>query len=171
LPVGASPGATKQPHAPVLLCPLRISPRSQTQEDFDLELRGPIEPNLVLAYFLRHQHGVVLDESTLLWPDETGAFGKLAQVQGTLESAEGRLTDFRVDDALVLGFFSYEKLPIVRDLRASAAVLAAHPVIAAIAGLPGRGRRWLPHPPEPQVQDRTPSRRVRSTWSWTPTHT
>ncbi|EXG82017.1 AAA domain-containing protein [Cryptosporangium arvum] len=130
-------GVTKQPHAPVLLCPLRITPRSPTQEDFDLELRGPIEPNLVLAYFLRRQHGVELDESTLLGPDGTDAYGKLAEVQATLETAAGRLTDFRVDDALVLGFFSYEKLPIVRDLRASASVLAGHPVIAAIAGLPG----------------------------------
>jgi hypothetical protein len=40
----------------------------------------------------------------------------------------------RLDSAVVAGVFSFDKLPMVKDLRGSAELLAAHPVIAAMAG-------------------------------------
>jgi very-short-patch-repair endonuclease len=124
------------PCAPVLLRPLTLTPRGASQDDFELTLSGEMEVNPTLLQRLRSEFGQEFDQDKLA-----------AQLDGTIDTQwelEATYSWFKqsatvvrnlsIAQRLVVGNFSYAKLPMVRDLEASEAALIAHDFIAAIAG-------------------------------------
>jgi very-short-patch-repair endonuclease len=126
---------TATPAAPVLLRQAHFVPRGGAEEDFDLSLPGEWEVNPTLLHLLGVDHGVRLDGNTLLDlldtdaepPDASPVYERLVK-----EAAE--VAGFSVAPRLVIGNFSYAKLPMVKDLETASELLAASPLIAAIVG-------------------------------------
>jgi len=136
---GRTPGQLTL-RAPLLLARLTVA-STAGGTDFTLELTDEPEPNPVLPLVLERVFGVALD------PDE---------VQRTLDSEVAAGTDHpnRVDrvyavlarlagdvglratlrPATAIGLFSYEKFPMVQDLRSAPELLAGHDVVAALGG-------------------------------------
>lgn len=128
------------PAAPVLLAPIRLSPRGAAQEDFDLEISGELEVNPTLLHLLATEFAVRCSAEELLSHTEIeGAIDtpdELAAVYRWLEGHSSSVPGFSVSERLVLGTFAYAKLPMVNDLEASEDALVDHDLIAAIAGDP-----------------------------------
>ncbi|MEO6413169.1 MAG: AAA domain-containing protein [Pedococcus sp.] len=130
-------GATRAPAAPVLLRSCVLKPTGAAREDFDLDLGNDVEFNPVLEHYLRSEQGLEID---------TGALEELSNASGGFDPhpvyAElaklcGLVPEFSVSPRLVVGTFSYAKLPMVADLAAQGDSLADHDVVAALAGDPG----------------------------------
>ena len=130
-------GASRAPAAPVLLRSCVLKPTGAAREDFDLDLGNDVEFNPVLEHYLRSEQGLNLD---------TGALEELANASGAFDPHPvhdelaklcASVPDFSVSPRLVVGTFSYAKLPMVADLAAQGDSLADHDVVAALAGDPG----------------------------------
>ena len=127
--------------APLLLQSLAILPRTVAENDFVLQTGGEIEINPVLLYALDRQYGMDGDAADLAVKaanalEECAVPGdRLGAVYEIFEQALRRsgLT-VTLENRLVAGVFSFDRLPMVNDLRNSAELLAEHPVIAALAG-------------------------------------
>jgi hypothetical protein len=131
------PGASRPPCAPVLLRTCALKPTGAAQLDFDIDLGEEVEFNPVLEHYLRSEQGVELDPEVLA---EMATFTKGFDPQ-PVYAALGRMCQrvpgFQIAPRLVLGTFSYAKLPMVADLAAQLDTLANHDVVAALAGDPG----------------------------------
>jgi hypothetical protein len=131
------PGAPV-PCAPVLLCPVRLVPRGSSQEDFDLSVTGDLEVNPTFLHLLSTGFGCDWDAEELL--DSAGIEGaidtsdELAYTYHWLEGKCAAIPGFAVKPRFVIGTFSYAKLPMVQDLEGSQEAMAAHDLIAALAG-------------------------------------
>ena len=130
------PGAPRPPCAPVLLRSCVLKPTGAAQQDFDIDLGDDVEFNPVLEHYLRSEQGIELD---------TEALEEMATVTRGFDprpvfAALGRMCEripaFQIAPRLVLGTFSYAKLPMVADLAAQVETLANHDVVAALAGDP-----------------------------------
>ena len=122
------------PSAPVLLREAAVSPLGVSEDDFDLSLTGEVDINPSLMHLLKETYGLTIDESMLL---ELLADGSEAEPGGVFEhlvKEAAAVPGFAVASRLVLGTFSYAKLPMVEDLDANLEALIEHDVIAAIAG-------------------------------------
>lgn len=122
------------PAAPVLLREAALSPLGVSEDDFDLALTGEADVNPSLLHLLHETYGLSIDEEALLdflagrgEAEPDGVFEQLAKEAATVPG-------FAVTPRLVLGTFSYAKLPMVEDLDANLEALIEHDVIAAIAG-------------------------------------
>lgn len=127
--------------APMLLQTVVLEPRTSAENDYTLDLVGEPEVNPVLLYALNRQFGVDLDIDLLV--DQFGAVVECTddpadQVVAVFDEVAvlARKHNLQVElEARVLaGMFSFEKLPMVKDLRGSVDLLANHDVIAAAAG-------------------------------------
>ena len=127
--------------APLVLQPLTITPRTAAETDYVLELVGAAEVNPVLLYALNRQHGIDLDVeqltddlNTMLDQNEDRATHAMLVYQALSElvSKHGRSAEF--EERLFASTFSFDKLPMVRELKDCAELLASHDVIAAAAG-------------------------------------
>lgn len=131
----SNPGSTATPAAPVLLRQADLKARGSAGEDFDLSLPGDWVINPTLLYMLNTQFQVAVDAEQLLAlldqeaepPDATTL---LQQLGITAAGVPG----FRLTPRVVLGNFSYAKLPMVLDLQSSAETLVDTETICAIAG-------------------------------------
>ncbi len=125
--------------APLLLRPVTIKARTNSESDYTLELTDEPELNPVLLHALNEQYGV----------DVAGLADRLGDVIDSasdhaiqMESAYSRLTEvaaaqgiaLQLEKAVVLGTFNYEKLPMVEDLANATELLASHDLVAAMAG-------------------------------------
>ncbi len=128
------PRAARPPAAPVLLRACVLRGVGAAQDDFEFDLGPEVEFNPVLREYLRSEQGIEVDGEAL---------GDLAEVGNTfdpyptfaaLEHACARVVDFSIAPRLVLGTFSYAKLPMVADLALQGNSLADHDVVAALAG-------------------------------------
>jgi hypothetical protein len=131
------PGASRPPCAPVLLRSCVLKPTGAAQLDFDIDLGQDVEFNPVLEHYLRSEKGIELDPEVL---EEMATFTKgfdPQPVYAALERMCHRIPAFQIAPRLVLGTFSYAKLPMVADLAAQLGTLANHDVVAALAGDPG----------------------------------
>lgn len=141
-------GASRAPAAPVLLRSCVLKPTGAAREDFDLDLGNDVELNPVLEHYLRSEQGLDLDTAALEeLANASGAFDPhpvYAELARLCES----VPDFAVMPRLVVGTFSYAKLPMVADLAAQGDSLADHDVIAALAGDPGALRAVRTSVPE-----------------------
>ncbi|NUR91495.1 MAG: DUF4011 domain-containing protein, partial [Nonomuraea sp.] len=113
-----------EPAAPVLLRGLTITPTRARHDDFDLTLEEEGEVNPVLLHKL----------ATVFGADVEGVTGDRDQLRAIAEAAE--VPGFDVEDRLVIGTFTYAKLPMVRDMQSAGELLADSDVVAAIAGDP-----------------------------------
>jgi very-short-patch-repair endonuclease len=118
-----------EPCAPVLLRGLTISPTRARHDDFDLMLDDDDEVNPVLLHKLASVFGAATDELADAPPEKVNDL-----LTGAADAAE--VPGFAVLDRLVIGTFTYAKLPMVQDLQAAGELLADSDVVAAIAGDP-----------------------------------
>ncbi|MCS6775374.1 MAG: AAA domain-containing protein [Chloroherpetonaceae bacterium] len=133
--------------APVLLLPARIETRGRAGGDMQLSLTEERQLNPVLLYALEDNYGIVLREEEVSgqW-DVEGSEGRagfwLEEVFRAVERAAAGVPGFRVQrDRAVLANFHFKKITMVQDLKQNGDVLAAHPIVAAIAGhAPSRQR-------------------------------
>ncbi|GAA3590468.1 hypothetical protein GCM10022419_086350 [Nonomuraea rosea] len=117
-----------EPAAPVLLRGLTITPTRARHDDFDLTLDDEEEVNPVLLHKLATVYGAAVDRVTgghHVAADELRAVADAAEVPG-----------FGIEDRLVIGTFTYSKLPMVRDMQAAGELLTDSDVVAAVAGDP-----------------------------------
>jgi len=122
------------PCAPVLLRQARLSQQRGSDDDFQLQLDGDWQFNPVLQHVIETQYGAKLPIEEL---DER--LSRSNEYESILRdfaaSAADAVAQFDITTRVVLGNFSYEKLPLVQDLEGSGELLAQHPLIAAIAGV------------------------------------
>ncbi|MGZ4687362.1 AAA domain-containing protein [Oryzihumus sp.] len=150
-------GASRPPAAPVLLRSCVLRPRGASQDDFDLDLGPDVELNPVLEHYLRSEQGLEVDGDALAdMATVTGAFDA-APVFSALAAGCEEVPGFTIVPRLVLGTFSYAKLPMVADLAAQLDTLADHDVVAALAGDPGALRAVRTSVPQLAV-DQDPER-------------
>lgn len=124
------------PNAPVLLQELSLEPKGGAAEDFELQLNGEWELNPTLVQALGG-FGVELDPDAmvdLLGTNDEAPRGPevFERLQKLAEEAD--TPGFAVRPQVVVGNFSYAKLPMVRDLGLSTELLCASELICAIAG-------------------------------------
>ncbi|MEO7070370.1 MAG: AAA domain-containing protein, partial [Nostocoides sp.] len=130
------PRVSRPPAAPVLLRSCVLKATGAAQDDFVVDLGQDIEFNPVLRHYLGLEQGLTVDEEAL--EDLASASGTFDAhpVFAALGDLCAGLADFEVQSRLVIGNFSYAKLPMVADLAAQGDLLADHDVIAALAGDP-----------------------------------
>ena len=112
------PGASRPPCAPVLLRSCVFKPTGAAQLDFDIDLGEDVEFNPVLEHYLRSEQGIELDPEVL---EEMATFTKgfdPQPVYAALDRMCHSVPAFQIARRLVLGTFSYAKLPMVADLAA-----------------------------------------------------
>lgn len=155
-------GTTALPAAPVLLFRVALTPMGAAAEDFELDLELPGELNPTLLYALASSYRVAVDpaamrEAAAGGPEEDDPWNPVA-LSTALTAACGPVPGFALKDRLVLGNFSYTKLPMVVDLQANGPALAAHDLVAAIAGDPGAqsALRARQRPVDPRELDAVP---------------
>jgi hypothetical protein len=90
----------------------------------------------VLVHYLASEQGIALDADAIEALATPGQTFDPYPIYAALAQACADVPDFAVTPRLVLGTFSYAKLPMVADLAAQAETLADHDVVAALAGDP-----------------------------------
>jgi hypothetical protein len=128
------PRAARPPAAPVLLRPCVLRPTGAAQEDFVIDLGPEVEFNPVLREYMRSEQGIEIDGDALADLATVGNTFDPYPAYAALNHACERVTEFTIASRLVLGTFSYAKLPMVADLGLQGDSLANHDVVAALAG-------------------------------------
>jgi very-short-patch-repair endonuclease len=125
-----------QPQAPVLLWPVEVKAVGGAAKDFSLRLGETPDVNPTLLHMLEHRYALRLDRAVLEERVEVPENGPLdtKPLYETLEEAAKEVAGFSITERLVVGNFSYAKQPMVDDLDAFEEELAAHDIVAAIAG-------------------------------------
>jgi DNA polymerase III delta prime subunit len=144
-------GAGRAPAAPVLLRSCVLRPTGAAREDFTLDLGADVELNPVLAHYLRSEQGIDVDSGALEDLATAGGAFDPIPVYAALTRLCASVPDFVVSPRLVVGTFSYAKLPMVADLAAQGPALADHDVVAALAGDPGALRAVRSEVPQSPV--------------------
>ncbi len=117
------------PAAPVQLRGLTITPTRARHDDFDLVLDDESEVNPVLLHKLATVYGAATDRLA----EERG--DRLHQLLRRAANA-AEVPGFDIANRLVIGTFTYAKLPMVRDMQTAGELLNDSDVVAAIAGDP-----------------------------------
>lgn len=128
------PRAARPPASPVLLRSCVLRPTGAAQEDFEIDLGPEAEFNPVLREYLRSEQGIDIDADALADLASAGNGFDPYPVYAALGHACERVPEFEITPRLVLGTFSYAKLPMVADLALQGNTLADHDVVAALAG-------------------------------------
>jgi very-short-patch-repair endonuclease len=118
-----------EPCAPVLLRGLTISPTRARHDDFEFALDEDEEVNPVLLHKLASVFGAATADVAAAPVDKV--VGLLTRV-----AHDAEVPGFEIVSRLVIGTFTYAKLPMVQDLQSAADLLADSDVVAAIAGDP-----------------------------------
>lgn len=149
------------PNAPVLLYRLAMTPIGATAEDFTLQIDDEPEANEALLHLLETDFNIDLDADELLANIDESPTAREAVLQGFAQACAA-VRGFSVTPRAVVGNFSYAKLPMVRDLERAEEEIAAHSLLAAVAGDPDareelRGRHaaiaWESLPASPPPED------------------
>ena len=131
----ANPRGATVPAAPVLLRQGALTARGGTGEDFDVSLPGEWEVNPTLLHLLKTDFEIELDRIEVLGLlDQDRDPPDPAQVFDLLAKACSAVAGFSISGRIVLGNFSYAKLPMVLDLETATDILASSDLICAIAG-------------------------------------
>jgi hypothetical protein len=128
------PRAARPPAAPVLLRSCVLRPTGAAQEDFEIDLGPEVELNPVLREYLRSEQGIEIDGESLADLATVGNSFDPYPVYAALGHECAAVPEFAIAPRLVLGTFSYAKLPMVADLALQGDTLANHDVVAALAG-------------------------------------
>ncbi len=119
--------------SPILLFPVALE--SKGSHSFSIRRAGDLQLNLVLLQVLETQFGVSLsseDLISLLSGDEE-AFDP-DPIYRELRTRSRDVAGFEVKTSAILGNFAFQKMAMVKDLQERAKELAAHDIVAAIAG-------------------------------------
>jgi very-short-patch-repair endonuclease len=131
----SNPRSTAVPAAPILLRQAALAARGGAGEDFDVSLPGEWEVNPTLLHLLKTEHQVDTDRGGLLeLLDQEGEPPDPGPLFERLVKAAAAVPGFSVVPRIVLGNFSYAKLPMVLDLETATDALLASELICAIAG-------------------------------------
>lgn len=122
------------PAAPVLLRSITLTPRSAAEDEFELELTESVEVNPVLLHLLHEQFAVTVDSEELVDLLALQSVFDPAPVYERLGKLAHEIEGFSINPRLVVGTFTYAKLPMVNDLQNGLDLLQAHDVVAALAG-------------------------------------
>jgi very-short-patch-repair endonuclease len=125
-----------EPRAPVFLLPLVAKRRSTAGDDFDLEIDGDTTVNPTLVHYLATQLGTVIDPDAILLAADAvdRSLGTPDAGLDALKVACSAVPGFTVDESVVIGNFSFAKMPMVKDLQVNQEALEGHDLIAALAG-------------------------------------
>ncbi|MGB6455324.1 MAG: AAA domain-containing protein, partial [Streptosporangiaceae bacterium] len=118
-----------EPCAPVLLRGLTITPTRARHDDFDLALDDDYEVNPVLLHKLASVFGAATADLATAAPEKVDELL-------TRAARDAEVPGFEIVGRLVVGTFTYAKLPMVQDLQSAGDLLADSDVVAAIAGDP-----------------------------------
>ena len=129
-------GASRAPAAPVLLRSCVLKATGAAQQDFALDLGADVELNPVLEHYLRSEQGLQVDADALADLSMVSKGFDPHPTFAALQRLCSGIPDFSISPRLVVGTFSYAKLPMVADLAAQGDALADHDVVAALAGDP-----------------------------------
>jgi very-short-patch-repair endonuclease len=147
--------------AAVLLLPIAVEARRVDSDAMLLYAEGEPQANVALLHVLAEEFGIPVDEEALLTEEGLPEGVELRdEVVARLVRVATALKGFRVLPRAVLGNFSFQKLAMVQDLRQGDAELAAHDMVAALAGdvaartQIGQGRVAI----EPRTLDAVPAR-------------
>jgi very-short-patch-repair endonuclease len=120
--------------AAVVLAPVAIERHGRDGRGFAIARAGEMQVNPVLLHVLANEFGCRIDEEELLAaPDEEKAFDPAAVFFRLLKAAR-EVPGFSVAPRSVLGNFAFQKMAMVQDLQERVDELAAHDLIAALAG-------------------------------------
>ncbi len=122
------------PNAPVLLYRLTLTQTGARAEDFTLKVGDSPELNQALLHLLETDFNVTVDPDEFLAGADTGSTGGRTALLRRFGEACRNVPDFAITPRVVVGNFSYAKLSLVRDLERAQDAIAAHPLLAAIAG-------------------------------------
>jgi hypothetical protein len=126
---------TAVPAAPVLLRHASLTSRGRAGDDFDAALPGEWEINPTLLHLLKTDHRVDLSSDDLLAQfDDDAQPPDPAALFEHLEKSATSVPGFLIAPRVVLGNFSYAKLPMVLDLELATDALLGCELICAIAG-------------------------------------
>lgn len=129
----ATPGTKARiTKSPILLRAAEISQRNSSPDSWSLKLSEDLQLNGVLVHVLMTL-GVNIDEDELLG----SKLDEEKSVREILEDFESRaksISNLNIDNAMVLGAFSYQKQPMVNDLE-DLQVLAKSDLVSALAGV------------------------------------
>ncbi len=124
------------PNAPVLLRRASIRPLGAAQDEFELLLVDEMEVNAILLQILKIAFDCSFDQEELVGRVDGGIdeLWELDAAYDWMQDHAERVPNFNIEPRLVLGNFSYAKLPMVKDLEEAFDELVGHDLIAAIAG-------------------------------------
>ncbi|EWS99616.1 DNA helicase [Intrasporangium oryzae NRRL B-24470] len=128
------PRAPRAPAAPVLLRSCVLRPTGAAQEDFEVDLGPEVELNPVLREYLRSEQGIEVDGESLADLATVGSAFDPTPAYAALDHVCGAVPEWTITPRMVVGTFSYAKLPMVADLALQGDSLADHDVVAALAG-------------------------------------
>lgn len=145
--------------SPVLLVPLIATSVGKESRSWVLKRSGDVRVNDVLLHALEIQHGVRLQGEALLGEvlgDDDGEKFDLQPLFERVRFAAQDVPSFAISHRHIVSNFHFQKLAIVKDLKQHGEQLAAHDVIAGIAGDPqardcARGDRSVGDPREIDV--------------------
>ena len=135
--------------APLLLLPVDLARRG-ARADFRLKSYDEeplVNPALLLK--LRRDHGL---EIALPEEDEGPTYDG---VVGAFSAAVERLPEAALEHGIVLGLYSFAKIPLYHDLLEHEETIGAHPIAAALAAgapLGGDDERGLPAPADVEAR-------------------
>ena len=139
--------------------PLVVTSTGMESCTWTLKRNGDVRLNDVLLHALEIQHGVALEAEALLTEvlgDDEGEDFDLEPLFDRLRMAAAQVPGFAISTRYIVSNFHFQKLAIVKDLKEHGDQLAAHDVIAGIAGdrearESARGDRSLGDPRELDV--------------------
>ncbi len=123
----------RPPASAVLLFPAELEQKGRDGRQMSLRITGEAQVNLVLLQALVDSAGITVAPEALLASDADGHID-LPAVFAKLTAVAAEMPGFVVDPRWVLGNFAFQKMALVRDLREHGEALAAHDLIAALAG-------------------------------------
>lgn len=121
--------------APVLLFP--VSLETKGSHSFFISRAGTVQVNLVLLHVLDTQFGVTLASEDLIphfLGDDEGEPFDPSPLYVELSKRAVDVPGFEVRPSATLGNFAFQKMAMVKDLQERPTELAAHDIVAAIAG-------------------------------------
>ncbi|MDF2846808.1 MAG: hypothetical protein K0R97_790 [Oerskovia sp.] len=153
----AEPALPRTVRAPVLLRPLTLTPRGDSETDYELTLEPTVEINPVLARTLR-AHGGLIDPVTLARSAFTPAgFDPSDALARITAVGKAVLGDFELAQRVLVGTFVHPGQVLVDDLDELASGLERHEVVAALAGSEEAATALARELPAPRVGDADPT--------------
>ncbi|MFZ2490269.1 MAG: AAA domain-containing protein [Thermoanaerobaculia bacterium] len=123
----------------VVLIPVEIAGRLAEGRNLSIKRKGEAQLNLALTHVLETSHGKQISAEEVLADADTSSLAGVREVIRRVGRIAADIEGFQVSERAVIGNFSFQKLAMVRDLRADVEQLSTHDLIAALAGdLPSR---------------------------------